>query len=223
MKIAAIYCVFNEIDYLAYSLESIYPFADRILIAASKVSWRGSDIRSKKTLEIVRNFPDPKKKILVKEGIWKEATAERNFLVDWAKQLKMDYCWVIDSDEIYEDSIIHELFRTVKDYPNAVNFYCSWWTYWRSFYYRMDPPETAVFVVGKLIPSFKIVNVRQPTKGKTVRADCFLHHYSYAKKSERIKQKLRNIVGPGSPVRSDWFKKFDDWPKNKNIGDLHPF
>ncbi|GAH84291.1 unnamed protein product [marine sediment metagenome] len=56
-----------------------------------------------------------------------------------------------------------------------------------------------------------------------MRVDTSLHHYSYAKRPERVKQKLRNIIGPGGPPRAEWFQKFDNWPRNKNIGDLHPF
>ncbi len=223
MKISANFCVFNEEDYIHYSLEAIYPFVDKIVIAASDTSWRGNDFQIDRSLEIIRTFPDVDRKIVLKLGNWKSATQHRNFLLSTSRALGMDYFWVIDSDEIYEKETVDKLKRAIAEYPEVINFYCAWWTYWRSFYYRIEPPETSTFVIGKIVPSFKIVNVRQPSSGKTMRVDTFLHHYSYAKRPERVKQKLRNIIGPGGPPRAEWFQKFDNWPKNKDIGDLHPF
>ncbi|GAH80411.1 unnamed protein product [marine sediment metagenome] len=76
----------------------------------------------------------------------------------------MDYFWVIDSDEIYVEETVNKLKQAIAEHPDVINFYCAWWTYWRSFYYRVDPPEISTFVIGKIVPSFKIINVRQPSE-----------------------------------------------------------
>lgn len=223
MKIAANYCVYNEENFIAYSLRSIYDAVDKIIILVSQQPWKGIPSTPDKTLQIVRNFPDPGKKIIYKTGKWQNQGKERNYALSICKNLGINYYWVIDADEIYEDESIETLKTGLKDYPNVINFYCGWWTYWRSFYYRIDPPETSTFVIGKIVPSFTFLHTRQPSAGKTLRLDAFLHHYSYARPFEKIKVKMTNISGPGGPIRCDWFEKFLQWPKDKSIGDLHPF
>jgi len=223
LKIAANYCIYNEADYISYSLKSIYSFVDKIVILVSNFPWKGTKSPPDETISIIYDFPDPEKKIIVKENHWPNQEAQRNDALKINQYLKMEYYWVIDADEIYELETIQKLKDYISLYPNVINFYCGWWTYWRSFYYRIEPPETSTFVIGKIVPSFKFLYARQPSAGKTSRVDCFLHHYSYARPFERIRRKMTNISGPGSPLRSGWLEKFQNWPKNKNLGDLHPY
>lgn len=223
MKIAANYCLFNEENYITYSLRSIYDAVDKIIVLVSQQPWKGILSPPDKTLDIVRNFPDPEKKIICETGHWRNQSEERNYALSICKNLGMNYYWVIDADEIYEDQTIEIIKEGLLKHSDVVNFYCGWWTYWRSFYYRIDPAEISTFIIGKIVSSFKIVNARQPSSGKTLRLNCFLHHYSYARPFEQIRRKMTNIQGPGGPIRSDWLNKFQQWPKNRSVGDLHPF
>jgi len=224
MKIAANYCVYNEQDYIEYSLKSIYPFVDKIIILISDAPWKGIFQAPDRTLEIVEVFPDPDRKIYFESGFWENQAIQRNHALNLSRKFGMDYCWVIDGDEIYEEETVSKLKKALKGYPNGISFYCAWWTYWRSFYYRIDPPETSTFVIGKITKSFHFMNARQPSPGKVVGlSKVFLHHYSYARPLERIKKKMTNIQGPGGDIRYDWFEKFKTWPNNKTMRDLHPF
>lgn len=223
MKIAANYCVYNEADYIGYSLKSIYSFVDKIVILISDFPWKGTESLPDETLEIIYDFPDPEKKLIIKEGQWQNQETERNDALAINRYLKMDYYWVIDADEIYDAPVAKKLVEEIERHPEIVNFYCAWWTYWRSFYYRIEPPETSTFIIGRIVPSFKFKYARQPNKGPTHRIDCFFHHYSYARSFERIRRKMTNISGPGSPVRTEWLRKFEDWPQHKEIENLHPY
>lgn len=223
MKIAANYCVYNEANYIGYSLQSIYPFVDKIIILISDGPWKGQSGPKDRTSEIITKFPDSEKKIVSHRGRWRNQTEERNYALRMSRDLGMDFYWVVDADEIYDERVAHFLTGEILRYPEIVNFYCGWWTYWRSFYYRIEPPETSTFVIGRITPAFQFIHARQPEKGTSCSLDCFLHHYSYARPFERIKRKMTNITGPGSPVLPGWFEKFKNWPQNKNIGDLHPY
>ncbi|GAH52815.1 unnamed protein product, partial [marine sediment metagenome] len=81
VKISANFCVFNEEDFIYYSLKAIYPFVDKIVIAASDTSWKGNDFQIDRSLEIINTFPDVDGKIVLKLGSWKNATEHRNFLL----------------------------------------------------------------------------------------------------------------------------------------------
>jgi len=223
MKIAANYCVYDERQYITYSLEAIYPFVDKIILMVSDVPWRGIRSSSDDTLELIYDFPDPEKKLIIKEGRWKSQGEQRNEALKINRYLRMNYYWIIDADEIYPASAAKKILEEIEKYPKAINFYCGWWTYWRSFYYRIDPPEESTFIIGRIVPSFKFLFARTPPKAPGQRIEAWIHHYSYARPFERIRRKMSNIDGPGSPLQRGWLRKFENWPQNKSVGNLHPY
>ena len=114
MKLIAFMCVYNEADYLAYSLRSIYDHVDSIIViegtwgeaAASSGRLRSDD----GTLEILKSFPDPAGKIQVHHLNEKDQLAQRSRVFDF---LPEEDCWMllIDGDEVYPEKSIKKVRR----------------------------------------------------------------------------------------------------------------
>lgn len=101
--ITASYKVFNEAEYLAYSLESVYPYVDRIDIVEGAVEKNmhcanvdGSSVDD--TVRIIEDFPDPDLKIRLVQGKWKNKEQVQRKLLELCEARWMMF---IDGDELY--------------------------------------------------------------------------------------------------------------------------
>lgn len=98
--------VFNDAEYLPYTLRSIYPYVDTIDIIEGAVELRkehanpgGSSTDG--TVDVIKNFPDPDGKIRLMQGLWasKEEIQQKLLEVNRAKWMLF-----IDADEILDYS-----------------------------------------------------------------------------------------------------------------------
>ena len=77
-QIAAAYCVYDDDEWLPCSIASVYPLLGAIYFFVSDVPWNGPATGNQRTLETIRNFPDPDNKIRVIEGHWTDQPTQRN-------------------------------------------------------------------------------------------------------------------------------------------------
>jgi hypothetical protein len=110
-KLTVFYKVLNEADFLKESLQSIYAYADRIvvleyclesmrkIIRPDRVTEAGLSVDG--TTEIIRSFPDPDKKIDYRPVgfIPGEESIPYQMIVDLAEV--GEYIWVLDGDIVY--------------------------------------------------------------------------------------------------------------------------
>jgi len=104
--VVACYIVLNEEEYIQASLESVYPLADRIVIVeggndyAIAAGLCGPDKRSTDaTVERIKSFPDPRNKIELIQGAWRNKAEQRQA---YAKRLKPDdWMLLMDGDEVF--------------------------------------------------------------------------------------------------------------------------
>lgn len=110
-KLTIFYKVFNEADFLYESLESVYDYADKIVvfeyclesmrrvIRPDRVTERGLSVDD--TTEIIRDFPDPDHKIeYCPVGfIYGAESIPYQMIVDMAEV--GEYIWVMDGDIVY--------------------------------------------------------------------------------------------------------------------------
>jgi len=104
--VVACYIVLNEEEYIAASLESIYPLADRIVIVeggndyAVAAGLCGPDKRSSDgTLEEIESFADLEGKIELVTGMWRDKAEQRNA---YAEHLNPgDWMLLMDGDEVF--------------------------------------------------------------------------------------------------------------------------
>ena len=100
-------------------LKHIYRIGDEIILVEGAVKpipgvksnslWASTDGKSTdNTIEVIKNFPDPDKKIKLIEsnGFWNGKVEMCN---QWAKHATGSYIWQIDNDEYYLDSDIRKL------------------------------------------------------------------------------------------------------------------
>lgn len=105
--------VLNGMPLIEYSLRSIYDFAHEIIVvegavkncmAAAKPDGSSRD----GTVEFLRSFPDPKRKIRLFQGLWPEKCQMQNKALE---HVTGDYVWLIDSDEVYKPQDL----KTLRD------------------------------------------------------------------------------------------------------------
>lgn len=104
MKIAFGIIVFNGNYVLKEVLESIYPYANQILIAEGPVQFWQDEGYSQSidgTIELIDNFPDPDNKIKVVHGQYAEKDEQCNAYMEHITG-DNDYIWNVDSDEVFK-------------------------------------------------------------------------------------------------------------------------
>lgn len=119
--IVACYKVLNEIDWLEYSLKSIYSYVDKIVIIegcdsfmAQRANVTKEGLSSDGTTELITNFPDPDHKIKhVKLGF---VDGDESLLWNaYVNELEIgDWCWTIDGDEIYPEESARQMVNLMR-------------------------------------------------------------------------------------------------------------
>jgi hypothetical protein len=103
MKLVAFYCIYNEADFIEYSLKSIYDYVDKIIIIEG--AWKetyvvNGNLRSNDgTIDIIENFPDPDKKVDIYYHNENSQLEQRNKLWDYLKEDCL--MLLVDGDEVW--------------------------------------------------------------------------------------------------------------------------
>lgn len=105
MKICAFLCTYNDSEYLDQTIESFKWFPDRLYIIEgawkSSQSYNNSGPRSDaETYAIINKHVDNRRVFLVRANEARERD-QRQIGLDIAKAQQADWCWMLDSDEVY--------------------------------------------------------------------------------------------------------------------------
>ncbi len=125
MKITFGLIVLNGDFFIKNVLESIYPFAHRIIIAEGAVQyWQDKGVQGStdNTIDIIRHFPDPESKIKLIQGLYSEKTEQCRA---WFAHVPTDtdYVWCIDSDEVFTAENIQKTIDYLKkENPTSLGF-----------------------------------------------------------------------------------------------------
>lgn len=186
LKVAVGMIVFNGDHILQGVLESVYPWAYQICIAEGPVKFHaerlGVETSTDKTVEIIRSFPDPDKKISLVQGTWPEKVDMSNA---WLANVKddADYVWMFDCDEMYLRSDVDKILSLLgPDGYDSVSFR------FRSFYGGFDRHMTGweeaqeTHRIQRFYPGATWATHRPPTinsskDGKPWRAHKHLPHW----------------------------------------------
>jgi len=214
VKISFITIVLNGMPFLEYSLKAIYPFAHEVIIVEGAVSAArfaaNPDGSSKDgTVEFIKKFPDPDRKIKLIQGLWPEKVDMQDTAL---RYVTGDYIWLVDSDEVYKRDHILRIKQFLRDNPDVtqINFipYNFWkgldyifvssvfelpsMHYRRIFRFRKDarfishrPPTLLYTSSGVTADRLKVVDGFQ-----TRRMGLEMFHYSYVLK-EQVYQKIQ--------------------------------
>lgn len=114
--------VFNGEYFLKQVLDGVYDFAHEIVVV------EGSDLISRplanphggstdSTWEILQSYPDPKRKLRLVRGIFKDKDEQSNAFM---KHLTGDFVWLLDSDEMYQPADMERIARALTDDPELM-------------------------------------------------------------------------------------------------------
>jgi len=214
VKISFVTIVLNGLPFLEFSLKAIYPFAHEIIIvegAVKKARFAANPDGSSKdgTVEFIRNFPDPERKIRLIQGFW----AEKDEMQDVAlRYISGDYVWLVDSDEVYKRDHIIRIKQLLKENPDITQINFIPYNFWKGLDYifvssAFEQPRAHYRRVFKFREDARFVSHRPPTllyTSSRTTADRIkvvtgfqtrqmgleMFHYSYVLK-DQVLQKIR--------------------------------
>lgn len=182
--------VFNGDYVLKQNLDGIYPFANKIIITEGPVSYYrglGFDTSSDKTVEIIKNFPDPEKKIVLIQGQWDE---KDTMCKVQEKHFSGEYVWHIDSDELYKAEDIEKIFNYLEKNPNCYSMAFRLYSFYGGFerYISGFEENFEVIRIQKIIPGKSYWKTHRPptmifhpNTGKTCKEMGHLDHFQSEK------------------------------------------
>jgi len=239
MKFGAVFCIYDDHEYLEISLESIKDKLDKVLFLISDIPWNGQKSDNSSTIEKVKELCKNNKNFELIQSHWTNEIDQRNFGLSNFYNEKIDYCFIIDSDEIYHSFHFDNIKQFIKQNPQVSAFHIEWNTYWSKQYYVIAPRESYQPVIAVKVDSFQFYTIRHGTTSIS-RAGTFIfktqqtkyngvlipskiaicYHLSYSRSDSYIKRKLETNSHASEFIK-DWYEKvWLKWtPDNKN---LHP-
>ena len=248
MKIGAVYCVYNEDEYIAYSIRSILDFADRVYVllgsapysaynAAAREQFRDAD----QTEAIVRGLAQASPKITLVTGVWDAERDHRNAGLQLCVRDRMDYYFLVDGDEVYRQDHLERLREDLAAHPEASQFIIKCDLFWRSFRYRIPADDlgwmprrvfklTRWSALGKSHLPVPIRcrftgNNKTNSWGAVHHVDpqrAIFYHFSFARRPDKMREKLRTY-SHAHEVLDGWFERvWMRWPEQRDMRDLNP-
>jgi glycosyltransferase involved in cell wall biosynthesis len=239
MKLAAAYVIYDDTEYLEASVESIYKSTDHIFFLFNTKPWNGTSrpedrVKAEAYLqEFVKKFP----KCEIIEGTWNREHEQRNFGLELSKTRDCKFCVVVDTDEVYHPFEFENLKDILIKNQTVPAFHCSWNTYWKQKpLYQIEPRESFNPLIVANVDQFLFFDKRAGVTTDqygvpTVKYACaylpphvlLLHHFSYARTDEYIKNKIQNFEHSHEIVPG-WYE--DVWlqfkPGNKYLNPTNP-
>jgi len=227
IRIAAGICAHNEEDYVAYAIRGMYDFADVIAVSVDTgQGWGGESGELDRTLEIVRELPDPDGKIRLVVGEWSNETEQRNANLDAVRDC-VDYYMIVDPDEIYTQEGLKRLRGYIAWRPHIGQFRMRFNTYWKiNPVHIIDPPEPLkAYTITRVRPATHFVGLRRSSerwKCAIPRSVVVCHHFSYARPAEKVLRKIRSFSHRDDLVPNWYENVWLRWDEDHNLEDLHP-
>lgn len=243
MKISFGMIVFNGDYVLKENLESIYPFAHEIVISEGPVAHyqkQGFKESTDDTLNIIKNFPDPDRKIKLIQGPWSNKDSMCHAFL---KPMTGDYVWHVDSDEIYKPEDMQKVIEYLeknKDSCYSMSFkLCS---FYGGFKRQISGFEETFEVhrIKKIIPGkSRWLTHRPPTMiwpptGKKCREmghvnhnvtdkwGIRIFHYSFVFPTQvKAKTKYYYDRSPKGIISNYWDRLFVPWMRAKTDQEKH--
>lgn len=222
---AAVYVVYDDTEWLNASFSSVYGVCDAVYFLLSDKPWRGPATDNSHTTSLITHLPDPQKKVHIVFGSWRDETSQRNAGLSILSRAKIDYCFIVDADEIYDPLELARMMIFASCVPEVSCWHMQWITYWKSMRHRIDPPEIfkpPVFVrVGR--GKFKHYRLVEADRFGVVPPNVGVcHHMSYARSDAEMQRKLASF-SHSDEIIPGWYEDvWQKWDSDPGITNLHP-
>lgn len=138
--------VHNEEDWIEYNLANCYSEFDIIRVIEGAVKGRPKSTEdghsTDRTLELIRNFPDPDDKIelITQERFFKSLEEQKQTFLDLASD--GEWLFIVDCDEFYMEGEIERVRKAIKRRPTASEIIPTFLHFYRDFFHVKAPhPE----------------------------------------------------------------------------------
>jgi GT2 family glycosyltransferase len=236
MKFAALYCVYHDHEYLDLSVLPIAKHVDKVLFLMNDKPWNGDKINNLATIMHIEDLCNKYKHFELIQSHWNKEIDLRNEGLGFLSN-KYDFTFIIDSDELFHEYQFVNLKKFIELNSNCPAFHIEMNTYWKDFY-TIWPREPYKPLIAVKTNQFYFNYVRQGTtavmrnENIVIQTDeqykylivpenvAVMHHLSYARSDEFIKQKMQ-IASHNSEFIPNWYENV--WLKwHKDMINLHP-
>ena len=227
-KLVALYKAYRGGEWFRASLESVAPYVDGVVVAASEVAWAGGEAA------LPNNCHAPL-------GGWRQSYQDMPLVLlrwHWSDQVDQynagleaiaerfgpnTAVLIVDTDELWPEESLLALKCAIKEHPDATVFRAPIRTYVKSPLYQVWPIEAARHVVA-LGSADKIRCQRGRFQGVgrgVVVEEAVFDHYSYVRQDVmEIRAKFRNTSSQEDrPNDEAWLA--DVWPKIPCVQNFH--
>ena len=146
LKLVKCLAVHNEEEWIEFNLANCYDEFDIIRIVEGAVKGRPKSTpdghSTDKTLEIIRNFPDPDGKIelITADRFFKSLEEQKQTFINHANE--GEWLFIVDCDEFYMEGEINRVRKAIKMRPTASEIIPTFLHFYRDFFHIKAPhPE----------------------------------------------------------------------------------
>ncbi len=146
LKLVKCLAVHNEEDWVEFNLRNNYDEFDIIRVVEGAVKGRpkstGDGHSTDKTLELVKNFPDPDNKIelYTLDRPFKTLEEQKQIFLEMASE--GEWLFIVDCDEFYMEGDINRVRNAIKSRPSASELIPTFLHFYRDFSHLKAPhPE----------------------------------------------------------------------------------
>lgn len=227
-KVVALYKTFSGEEFVEASLASIYRLCHKIVLVHSSVSWSGEvgNTVAPVVEEWKLNY-DTCNKIVNLYVDLRSQDEQYKYGFDYIKKnIPCDLVLLIDTDEVWDEDQLQELFIRACNDTEHNAFSCRLHTYIKSIHYKVEPMEWCKPTVLVRTSQMGIIGPRGINNSpKVLYNDIKAHHFTYVRKDEEtVMKKIKTSFigdGPGTHCvpMEDWIE--NKWKKLPFATDFH--
>lgn len=246
MKIAAVYTVYNEAEYLEYSIRSVMDFVDQVVVCLGTTPWsaynpmaRTAFSQPDETEAILERLAQSDRKVVVQKGLWGSEVEQRQAGMRYCVEAGHDYYFLVDGDEVYRRDHLEAIREEVERHPEAGTFHIKCTVLWRSFKYRIPywNVKWTPWRIFKITRLRSILGLRLPYRCRFVGPNqtnslgprylippeqAIFYHFGYARSSQRMRLRLA-ASEQQRHFSNGWFEQvWLKWPQQRWMRDLSP-
>ena len=244
-KITAVFCVYNEEEYLEYAVKAILPAVDQVLIYLGMAPYDAYNPQARaqsspdRTEALVDALAAAHPAIRVVKGIWASEIDHRNAGLARCLEDGTDYYWLVDGDEVYREDHLRNIRETIIQRPDVGTFIIKCHIFWRSFSYRIPANDLTWRPrrIFKLTRRRRLLGIPFPHACRFTGQNetnslgpvfelhperAVFYHFSYARSERAMLDKFRTF-SHAHEIRPEWVANvWQRWPAHRDMANIHP-